>query len=77
MIDREFGEYYATCDTCGMIDGPFFEFQDAVDGMKASGWKSIKIGNDWENLCPECAASYTARMRPGPSEFAGIPKPRS
>ena len=71
MITREYGEYYAVCDVCGEYSGPFFDFEDAVDSMKANGWRTTKTGAGWENYCPECAR-YT---RPGPTEFAGINRP--
>ena len=70
MIDKIHGEYYVYCDACGaMIDEPFDDFQDALDGMKAEGWKTVDIGGVWCNYCPECAAK---QMRPTANEFAGI-----
>lgn len=70
MIDREYGEFYAACDACGKeLDGVYSDFQDTVDGMRAAGWKTVKIGGEWVNYCPECAAKLS---RPGAGEFAGI-----
>lgn len=70
MIEREYGKCYATCDACGKShDYIYSDFQDMVDGMKAHDWKTVKIGNEWVNYCPDCAAKMT---RPNAGEFAGI-----
>ena len=71
MIDRDYYEgYFGICDACDDVtEENYPSFQDAVDGMRAEGWKSVKIGTDWMNYCPVCAAKYA---RPGANEFAGI-----
>jgi len=71
VIDVAYGLYFVYCDGCGRdIDGTYSDFEDALDGMKAQDWKSVKEAPDiWMNYCPKCAAKYG---RPGPSEFAGI-----
>ena len=71
MIDKQYGSYYAVCDACGTaLDGEYDDFQDAVDGMRANGWRTSKTGADWMNYCPACAATVAA-PRPGAGEFAG------
>lgn len=70
MIDRDYGEYYGVCDACGAVtEGTYDTFQDAVDGMRAEGWKTVNMGGEWVNYCPSCAAKLA---RPGADEFAGI-----
>lgn len=69
MIDRLYSEYLPICDGCGAELEGFFDFQDAVDGMKAEGWKITMIGGEWVHYCPDCTVKMT---RPTSSEFAGI-----
>ena len=70
MIDKQYGSYYAICDACGTaLDGVYDDFQDAVDGMRANGWKTANVGGEWVNYCPECAPKQS---RPGAGEFAGV-----
>lgn len=69
MIDKMYSEYLPICDDCGAELEGYFDFQDAVDGMKANGWKIENVNGEWEHYCPECAAK---RNRPGASEFAGV-----
>lgn len=71
MIDRQYGRYSVSCDVCGRVldDDTYDDFQDALDGLKANGWKSVNNCGMWDNYCPECAAKLS---RPGASEFAGI-----
>ncbi len=68
MIDRMYSEYLPICDDCGAELEGYFDFQDAVDGMKANGWKIIWHNGDWRHFCPICAAR---RKTPGASEFEG------
>ena len=70
MIDRQYGSYYAICDACGTaLDSEYNDFQDAVDGMRADGWKTANVGGEWVNYCPECAARLA---RPTANEFADV-----
>ena len=69
VIDREFGSYYGVCDACGTATEAYDDFQDALDGMKAEGWKITKIGDEWVHYCPTCAPKLS---RPTSNEFAGI-----
>lgn len=72
MIEKQYGRYVGACDACGVeLGAEYDDFQDAVDGMKANGWKTVKVGEDWANYCPECAESMTPN-RPGAGEFAGF-----
>ena len=57
MIDRQYGLYTVACG-------------DAVDGLKANGWKSINNCGMWENFCPDCVRNVI--FNPGASEFAGL-----
>lgn len=49
-----------TCDHCeespNEDEGPFSEFEDAVQHKKDNGWKSVKnvFSDTWSDLCPDC-----------------------
>ena len=71
MIDKQYGMYQAVCDGCGrgLDDDAYDDFHDALAGMKANGWKTSKLENEWVNYCPDCARKLA---RPSAGEFAGI-----
>ncbi len=49
--------YTLTCDICGNdADDIFDEFSDAVAHKKGYGWKSVRNGREWEDVCPSCRA---------------------
>ncbi len=55
MIDKMYGRYILTCDVCGAAaEGTFFEFYEAVDHAKATGWKKRRKDGEWINICPDC-----------------------
>lgn len=55
MIDRSYGRFELVCDICGEVaDDDFETFHDAVDYKKSEEWKSIKVGVDWQDTCPNC-----------------------
>lgn len=55
MIEGFCGIYTLTCDVCGEeANDDFFDFYDAVDYRRKSGWKSRKTKHGWEDVCPEC-----------------------
>ncbi|MDL2273424.1 hypothetical protein LJC34_02615 [Oscillospiraceae bacterium OttesenSCG-928-G22] len=53
-IERFADTYIAACDGCGEELPPEYDFYDAVDAKKAAGWKSVKEGSEWFDLCPNC-----------------------
>ena len=53
MIIKEYDEYRLYCDSCGEYES-FDCFEEAVFQKKSGGWSSLKIGDDWEEYCPEC-----------------------
>jgi hypothetical protein len=54
-IEKEYGEFYLTCDNCGNDAGKVFDsFERAVEAKKGLGWKSKKINGQWEDWCEEC-----------------------
>ena len=53
-IERFGGIYTPTCDVCGEELPGEFDFYDAVDAKKLAGWKSRKLMDCWEDVCPEC-----------------------
>jgi hypothetical protein len=56
MLEKDlFGEFVVTCDKCG--DEEFLDtesFHNAVEMLKQQGFRSIKIGDNWEHRCPCC-----------------------
>lgn len=46
--------YIPICDCCGIELDEEYTFNDAVDAMKADGWKIIKKDGEWQNICPDC-----------------------
>ena len=54
-IERGRGiEYIPTCDVCGATLPEEFDFYDAVNAKKLAGWRSRKLGGEWEDVCLEC-----------------------
>jgi len=55
MIYKTGGRYILVCDICGTEeDETFYDFYDAVEYKKVSGWKSQKHQGEWEDVCLEC-----------------------
>jgi hypothetical protein len=60
MISKDYNESYIeqftlVCDVCGEpADETFHDFYDAVEYKKPNGWKSLKCGDGWQDVCPEC-----------------------
>jgi len=54
MIDNRNGLYIPTCDICGAELPKEFDFYAAVEAKKEAGWKSQKVNDVWEDVCPEC-----------------------
>lgn len=50
------GEFYAECSSCEDIEElpDAGDFQEAVEEVKALGWKITHIGGEWYHLCPTC-----------------------
>jgi len=42
------------CDYCRKEIGGFQDFYDAVDYKKEHDWKSIKVLDEWTDVCPKC-----------------------
>jgi len=53
LIERREKFHFLFCENCD-IEIEFDCFDDAVDYKKANGWKSVKVGQDWFDYCPEC-----------------------
>jgi len=53
MIERRGKYYFLFCESCD-IEIEFDCFEDAAEHKKANGWKSVKVGVDWFDYCPEC-----------------------
>lgn len=52
--ENRYPKYIATCDICGAELRPTKDFMGAVDAKKASGWRSRKTINGWEDWCTDC-----------------------
>lgn len=46
--------YIPTCDMCGEQLIEQYDFDDAVEAKKDAGWRSMKIGDEWIDLCEDC-----------------------
>lgn len=45
------------CDDCGEAEDTHCSFWNGANAKARShGWKPIKAGDEWEHLCPDCAA---------------------
>jgi len=54
MIEKNTYGFKLICDICGNeVDG-FDTFQEAVEYKKDEGWRSQKVSDGWEDICPEC-----------------------
>ena len=53
-IENHFGMYRAICDICGEELPPGYDFQDAVESKKSEGWKTCKVGEDFQDICCDC-----------------------
>lgn len=58
------------CDGCGEELEDEYDFYDAVNAKKLAGWRSKKIGGDWQDFCPECQEKQEHEN--AVSDFAGI-----
>ena len=63
-IQREYGRLVPTCDVCGEELEPYDDFEDAVAGKKLAGWKSVKVGGEWEDHCPNCQSTQPKPAKP-------------
>lgn len=54
MIDRFFGNYTPACDCCEKRLPGELSFQEAVRAIRAAGWESRKVGDEWEHVCTDC-----------------------
>lgn len=54
MIRRCNNGYELICENCGFSVTGFDTFQEAVDYKKENGWRSHKVDDGWEDVCPDC-----------------------
>lgn len=58
MINREGLGYNAQCDSCSYDEDIDVDtFQEAVDEIKAQGWRISKTNEEWTHTCPDCLES--------------------
>lgn len=34
----------------------FTDFQEAVEHKKTTGWKSVRVDEEWKDKCPDCVS---------------------
>ena len=56
MITKQRGEFVAECNECGeeFAGGTEEDFKEFVAELKASGWRILKDGEEWQHICPDC-----------------------
>lgn len=55
MLTRIYGKINFECDDCGeVLDSDTKDFDDAMGVLRAEGWRSEKLGQDWSHYCPKC-----------------------
>lgn len=55
MIVKTYGEFIPVCDVCGEdVYVSFGSFDEALDWMRANGWKTNLTKEGWENVCATC-----------------------
>ena len=54
MIEKNNYGYKLICDICGYETDGFDTFQEAVEYKKDGEWKSQKVADGWEDICPNC-----------------------
>lgn len=66
MILKFYGRYYVpVCNCCEKELEREWDFEDAIDAIRAAGWTSKKVGGSWMNYCRECSEE----MNSARSEF--------
>ena len=58
MINSDGETFTPICDSCGLELPEEWDFLDAVDAMKAKGWRLEPPGGlfeSWAHYCPGCA----------------------
>ena len=60
-IERIKGKFFVVCDVCSdqILGGS--TFKAAVSARKEEGWESQRIGDGWQDVCPECAEKVAAK----------------
>lgn len=63
MLDKELGEFVVACDRCSkeLLLGTD-DFHDAMDVMKAQGWRAYKEDGDWWHKCKECVKEWAEKQ---------------
>lgn len=46
--------YTRFCDKCGKRSIPAFTYNRAIENAKAAGWVIRKVGDKWDDRCPDC-----------------------
>jgi Fe2+ or Zn2+ uptake regulation protein len=55
--DRQHGRIIFVCDACGETqEAADDDFDSFWQGLKKQGWQARKEDDEWQHLCPECAA---------------------
>lgn len=55
MIEKNGGTFGVSCDYCpDAVDTRESDFQDAVEDVKARGWRVFKKDGEWHHKCKGC-----------------------
>lgn len=55
MISRDHSDLIFECDTCGeTLETHDDDWNVAWNMAKRDGWRSRKVNDEWEHVCPEC-----------------------
>ena len=46
--------YYRICDKCGKHSPLAESYNGAIEKAKESGWEIKKVGDKWDDRCPDC-----------------------
>ena len=55
MIIKEHGEQVVICDNCEEELGKYGTFEEAIEAISESHWKTICFNGTFYNYCTECA----------------------
>lgn len=55
-LERERGLIVFTCDECGEVEETETrDFEEAREHIRAEGWRTSKVGDEWVHKCRGCA----------------------
>lgn len=61
MIDRKKATFTPVCDCCGAELPEEWDYMDAINAMRANGWKQVPPSDTvkyWYHICPACTVGW-------------------